>query len=209
MTTEVLVLGSIQTAILIAIGFYVFYTSSLAKETQILAKATQEAYLNPQVLLQIKPYGRTGALNLVLENIGRGVAKEVHFSFPKGLLAPREGQPVDLTRYSVFSNGLSTLVPGEQLVVFLGLPGGFKKLNIPTKFPYEIHYLTGADQPKSISGVLDLEVYSQGLVPAYTNIEDLRKELEEIRKAVSTGLQALEKRLKGENEEARPSSRDH
>jgi len=192
MSTEVLVLGSIQTATLIAIGFYVFYTSSLAKETQILAKATQEAYLNPQVLLQVKPYGRTGALSLVLENIGRGVAKEVQFSFPEGLLAPGEGQPVDLARYPVFSNRLSTLVPGERHVVFLGRLDGFRKLNIPTKFPYEIHYLTGVDQPKSISGVLDLEVYSQGLIPAYTNIEDLRKELEGIRKAVSTGLQGRE-----------------
>ena len=189
MSTEALVLGAIQTATLIAIGFYVFYTSSLAKETRVLTKVTQEAYLNPQVLLQVEPYGRTGALNLVLENIGRGVAKEIQFLFPKGLVAPREGQPIDLTRYSVFSNRLSTLVPGERLVVFLGLLDNFKKLSISTKFPYEIHYLTGADQPKSTSGVLDLEVYSQGLVPAYTNIEDLRKELEEIREVISKKLE--------------------
>lgn len=188
MSTEVLVLGSIQTATLIAIGFYVFYTSSLAKGTRILGKATQEAYLNPQVLLQVKPYGRSGALNLVLENIGRGVAKEVRFSFPKGLLAPGEGQPVDLTHYSIFSDRLSTLVPGERHVVFLGLLDNFKKLNIPMKFPYEIHYLTGADQPKSISGVLDLRVYDQDLVAVYTDIEDLRKELEEIRKVISAKL---------------------
>lgn len=188
MSTEVLLLGSIQVATLIVMCIYVSYTRSLAKETQILAKATQEAYLNPEILLQVKPYGRTGALNLVLENIGRGVAKEVQFSFQEGLFAigkMGKDQSVDLTQYHIFSDKLSTLVPGERHEIFLGPLNEFKKFNIPTKFPYEIHYLTGADQPKSISGVLDLEVYSQSLVPAYTNIEDLRKELEEIRKVIS------------------------
>jgi len=150
---------------------------------------------------------------LVLENIGRGVAKEIHFSFPEGLFAigkdaAGKDQSVDLTKYHIFSEKLLALAPGERHEIFLGSLNKFKELSILMKFPYEIHYLTGADQPKSISGVLDLEVYSQSLIPAYTNIEDLRKELEEIREAVSTGLKALEKRLKGENEENCPSSPD-
>jgi len=201
MSTEVLILGSIQIATLIVIVFYTVFTRSLAKATRILAEATQEEYLNPQILLSIRLYGRSGALNLVLENIGRGVAKEIRFSFPEGLFAASKDHPIDLTKYPIFSNTLATLVPGERHEICLGFLNKFKEFNIPTKFPYEIRYLSSADQPESISGVLDLQVYEQDLIPAYTNIEDLRKEIEEIRKLILEYLNLEKLGSRGEKNE--------
>jgi len=169
--------------------------------TRQLVSTTTAAYLEGHILLSVVPYGGTGAINLRLENVGAGYVEEVTLSFPEGLMALGDDGLVSLSDAGMIPSQIGSMGPREKREWYLGFTGHPQWNELPKSVPYELSYYKGAlpgerkwyrRKERRVhvkhKGMLHLDTYTGSLVRAYTGLEDLRVELQLLRKTIADKL---------------------
>jgi len=187
---------AIASAVVAFLG--VFFIAVQAFWTRKMVAATTRAYLEGQVLLSVVPRGGTGFLNLRLQNIGAGYVHDVTLSFPSSLQGIEDDKVVDLISAGTVPLTIGDMGPHEKREWHLGFTGHPKWSQFPSKTNYVLLYSTSnlrfwrwlrfwiPKKGRSVKhkGVLDIGSYKGSLLRAYTDIEDLRVEIQELTKAV-------------------------
>lgn len=185
----------IQSFTLLAIIYYASKTKDLAKKTEDMAEATRhnvnvnkKAFLEPEILFYVTPYHRSGFLALTLENDGAKLAKNVTITFPEGseLTFENEGddETVDLEEnFGIMQETIESIAPGQTFKT-----GPLPQIGLPNEenLPYRVEYGTPTGEIRTVEGVLNFQPYGSAALPNYTDLEDIRKELEEIKDTLST-----------------------
>lgn len=186
------IISAIGVGVTLLMAFFIYMQ---ARWTRKAVETTTSAYLEGHLLLSLVPYGRSGALNLRLENLGAGKVDNVKIEFPEGLKGVDDGEIIDLVDKGRIPLQLGTLGPGGKREWFIGFAGHPKFKELPNQIAYNISYQKPSYERrwrrKKASpnreeqwGILNLSTYTGSLLCAYTTNEDLRIELEKIWRAI-------------------------
>jgi hypothetical protein len=176
-------LGIIQLLTLIGLIIYVVKTWQIASATKNAAEATTRSTelsqdviaemkaartqgIAPQVVIYIDMPSGNWALYLVAKNIGKSVAKDVHFGFDPPMMSGFGNEPHE-SEISFVKEGIRSLAPGQELRVFLDVIQNYfgemaKRLKprLPTAYNVRVTY-RGESQPDQIISeqVIDLSMF--------------------------------------------------
>jgi hypothetical protein len=187
--------GGLAAIVLAALTWmYVSATQAMAKATAELAEETRrqrEESTAPRVTVHFD-FLRSWLLHVSLENIGRGVARNVRVTFSPHIPSRAGAIP----RLPVSAETIPILRPGEKFSHFVDSTPSFfsTERNNPRQYLARVSYqdLEGnAVEPEDFP--LDLSVYEGMAVFEEKGLNDLVKEVEEIRRVVGriTDLSSL------------------
>ncbi|WP_139058713.1 hypothetical protein [Thiorhodococcus drewsii] len=140
-------------------------------------------------------------LQLVIKNIGTGLARDVHF-FLSDLIPerafgwgeePRESSEIAPMKSGPLINGIPALAPGETRRIFWGQYGGLKnaigekKIYVTCKFKKGKKEMTPVVCPLDVDSFLGTDAASSPEARSATQLEKIAKEIEQI----STGFREL------------------
>jgi len=103
-----------SSALVLLTGILAWYTRTLAKE----ARATRLQQIQPQVVVTIEPRKFTNFMNLVIANVGQGIAREIRIKAdPDFKLEKKKGENM-FNEYSFLE--LDLLKPGQEIKHYIG-----------------------------------------------------------------------------------------
>lgn len=148
-----------------------------------LRKAREEE-ARPFVVVDIQPSSVWNqALNLVIENVGKTVAKDVRFDFDPGLESAVDS--VDLSESVLVKRGIPMLPPGRRLQAFFDTSVKRKDSGLPMTYEVTVRLCDAHGREQEPQHyILDLtHLYGLSQLTEY-GIHDAAKALREIQKSV-------------------------
>ncbi|NEA32384.1 hypothetical protein [Streptomyces sp. SID13031] len=146
----------------------------------------QEELARPFVVVDFEPSPAWGnAFNLVFENVGKTLAKNVRFTFDPALKSSQSGKPFDLADSEIIKNGIQAMPPGRRIEALFDLSHERFKTDLPMKYRVRVDSEDAAGRAQEpLEYVLDLGFrYSLGRIEV-KNIHHVAKSMKEIESAV-------------------------
>lgn len=161
-------------------------------ERQRRDQRLQEEQARPFVVVDFEPSPVWGNLiDLVFENVGKTLAKNVRFTFDPPLESSQKAQDgYDFSKAAILTNGIPAMPPGSRVSALFDL--SHERINTALPMSYTVRVdlqdALGRDQ-EPLEYVLDLN-FRYGLRRVETRtIHDVAKSLKEIEKAVGRWTQ--------------------
>ncbi|QFY05349.1 hypothetical protein GBF35_00415 [Nonomuraea phyllanthi] len=125
------------------------------------------------------------AMNLVVENVGPTVARDVRIKFDPPLQTSMDGDhPEKLADALIFSQGIPHLPPGRKIEVLFDIGWQFFSKDLPRQYTVTVE----ADGPygavEPLTYLIDLELYRKLRRLTVKTLHQQVKEIEKLRKAV-------------------------
>ena len=173
-------LGTMITAV-VAVAAAVFAYSQVRE-----LRLTRREQTRPFVVVDVQPSRVwANALNLVIENVGATVARNVTFEFQPPLKSTQDGSGYDIGDSVLVREGIPMLPPGRRIETLLDISHERLRSDLPLRYDVrvQLHDFRGKPQ-KPQSYVLDLG-YLYGLTGlSEYGVHHIAKSLREIEKRV-------------------------
>jgi hypothetical protein len=120
------------------------------------ARRTREAQAQPFVVVDIEP-GRVWMnwLTLVVENVGRTLAKDVRITFDPPLTTTVKDK--DLTKSVLFREGIAVLPPGRRIETLFDLSHDRLEQRLPMRYEVRVSFRDYRNrQQESLPYIIDL-----------------------------------------------------
>ena len=144
----------------------------------------QEELARPFVVVDFEPSPAWGnAVNLVFENLGKTLAKNVRFTFEPSLKSSQSGLGFEVADSVLIRNGVPAMPPGKRIEALFDLSHERIKTDLPMTYRVRVDSEDASGRPQeTLEYVLDLGFrYSLGRVDV-RNIHHAAKSLDKIEK---------------------------
>lgn len=170
--------GTLATAVvaLLAAGFAGWQVREIRR--------TRQEETRPFVIVDIQSStASSNFLNLVIENAGATVARDVRLSFSPPLRSSKDS--VDLESTALISDGIPMLPPGRRVTAFFDVSHERISQGLPLRYDVEVALKDYRGRPQDVQPyIIDLEhLYGLTTITEY-GIHDAAKALREIQKSV-------------------------
>lgn len=158
---------------------YALFTQQMVVEM----RTARELQVRPCVLVDFE-FPRGWLMEVVVKNIGDGPARDVRFRFDHPLL---NSQGQDFSEYPLFHESIEFLPPHKEIrAAFDSATKYFgKKAQLPLKIIGRISYADATGQRHDDPLVIDLSIYKNLSFFGHKDMNDLVKEVEELKRAIS------------------------
>lgn len=195
------ILAGVQIFTLIALVIYVKKTWDMADSTEKSVNEMKEARDQesaPYVLVYFDFCDHE--MYLVVENAGKGLAKDVSFDFEPSLVNSRGTK---ISELSLLKDGIGSIPPKYQIRHFFDMSFSYFEKNLPIKYKVKTSYYGGLkDEKRTSEHILDVGFYKmvsfldkKGLNELAKTVDDLNKNnkkiadnLDEIREILDGGI---------------------
>ena len=151
------------------------------------AKRLREEQAQPFVVADFQPSAVwSNIINLVVENVGKTLARDVRLTFDPPLASTHATGKWDLNDTALIKKGIPTMPPGRQVVALFDLSHDRHKSNLPMEYRVKVEFSDSRGRGQSpLEYLLDLS-YFYGLqgIREY-GLHDAAKALREIEKTVN------------------------
>ena len=151
------------------------------------ARRTREEQARPFVVVDIQPgTAWYNAFNLIIENIGKTLAKDVRIRFEPPLETTLENY--DLSGSAMLREGIPSMPPGRRVVALFDMSRERLKSNLPMRYDVTVEYSDARDKrQEALNYVIDLH-HLLGLqrLTEY-GVHDAAKALREMAKVMKRG----------------------
>lgn len=154
----------------------------------------REEQARPFVVVDFEPSPVWGnIINLVVENVGKTLAKNVRFEFDPPLQSSMSGQGYDVASSVLLTQGIPAMPPGKRVTALFDMSHDRIAADLPMTYRVTVRSDDSADRSQEpLEYVLDLSFrYGLRRVEAKT-VHDVAKTLKEIEKQVSRWTQHLD-----------------
>lgn len=191
-----IILMSIQILTLIALIIYVKKTWDMAVSTEKSAKTSEKTLQEMKETRdqEIAPYivsyfeFKDHDLYLVVENVGKGLAKDVKFEFN-----PELQTDYDISNTPLIRDGLPSMPPKYKVKTFFNDIPTYLNSELPLKYDVKITYNGGLNEEiRSMEYTLDLGFIEKIEFIDENKMHNLVNEIKEMRKTHEKILQKLE-----------------
>jgi hypothetical protein len=151
------------------------------------ARALREEEAAPFVVVDVVPSGASSIiLDLVIENVGKTVARDVRITFEPPIRSATDMAGYELYEWSPLREGIKTLVPGRRLTAMFDHAPDRHASDLPRRYEVVVDCFDsrGRAQPR-MAYTLDLEPLYGALRVEEKGLHHLVKEVEKLRKAVT------------------------
>lgn len=185
-----IILAIIQVATLLFLIIYVWKTHDMAVSTEKSArvskltlkemKETRDQEISPYVVAYFEFENHN--INLVIENVGKGLAKNVKIEFDPKLVSSIGEEINDI---AFIKDGIGSMPPNYKIKTFFDSSiGYYGSEEFPSKYHAKITYHGGLEESKKITEhILDIGAHYNVLFSQKKGFNEVVKELERINKA--------------------------
>ncbi|ADZ09367.1 hypothetical protein Metbo_1122 [Methanobacterium lacus] len=185
-----IIIAIIQMITLIFLIIYVWKTYDMAVSTEKSAKVSQltlqemketrDQEIAPYVVAYFEFENRI--INLIVENVGKGLAKDVKIKFDPKLISSIGH---DINEIAFIKEGIGSMPPKYKIKTFFDSTIGYYGIkNFPNKYNAKITYYGGLEESKrTTEHILDIGAYFNVLSSEEKGFNEVVKELEKISKA--------------------------
>lgn len=196
-----IILAVVQIFTLIALVLYVKKTWDMADSTEKSVnemKETRDQESAPYVLVYFDFHGHE--MYLIVENVGKGLAKDVSFDFEPSLVNSRGNK---ISELSLLKDGIGSIPPNYKIRHFFDMSFNYFENNLPLKYRVKTSYYGGLKYEKrTTEHILDAGFYQmvsfldkKGLNELAKTVDNLNENnkkiannLDEIRKILDSGI---------------------
>lgn len=177
----------VSIALLGATCLYTYNTRLQVKEM----RAARELETAPKVIAFLEIDHR-GIINVVIKNIGKGVAENVKLEVSPAFGTTIEGyEPM---KTNLFSDGIKQLVPGQAIEVFLNSFSNHLKKELPDRYEVVLTYFGGLGESiREEKYFLDLTPYKDLIKSPQKTLHELVEAVEKVSKQLAADRPASQK----------------
>lgn len=178
----------------------------IARRQLIQARELREEEAAPFVNVDVVPGPRGWLMDIVIENIGKTLARDVRIMFTPPVVTTIDGDDYKLADWSPIKDGMKSLAPGRRLTSLFDSSIQRLESDLPRQYDVAVEYCDsrGRKQP-TMHHTVDLNPVFGGMHADRKGVHELVEELGKVRKAIEpiTKKQLSVKTYDGPAEDAR------
>lgn len=154
-----------------------------ARQQVLQAREARTDQNRPFVVVDLDWQSRRPLLNLIIENVGHTVARDVRFGFTPELESTLYDDP-PIAELHIFREGLRTLPPGKRIVVLFDSSIQRNSASFENLYEVQVDYSSDSDAEYSDEYAIDLNPMWGARYSEPKGLEDVARSLEAIAKEI-------------------------